>query len=134
MYNGGKYTRGLVDSRTRALEKAENNICCALKIAGDEAKRQLKDQGRSKAQMVYATGKKGIMGAFWEPARVQETEGSRGKELKELVNKACTDFENTEFYTADEKEKARQSAGNAAKLPKAIERIIDEGNDATSTN
>lgn len=107
MYTGAKYNRAAYrsksnadrDPRVQMLKDGRNNICCAMKIAAKQ----------SKKQNVFAEGKKGIMGAFWEPARVQNSKGARGNELRAKVNNICQDIgQNSSYFTAAEKEASRR--------------------------
>lgn len=107
MYTGASYNKAAYrskanadkDPRVKMLKEGSNNICCALKIAAKQAKKQ----------NVFAEGKKGILGSFWEPARVQKSDGARGEQLRAKVNNICQDIgQNSSYFTAAEREASRK--------------------------
>lgn len=111
MYTGRPYIRGrLNDPRVTMLKDGKNNICCALKIAADEALGQNKKHGD-----VFASGKHGIMGRFWEPMRVQNTKAAQGEKMKDLINQACRDSlgKPGQYFTVAEVEKSRMVSGSS---------------------
>lgn len=77
------------------LKKAENNICCQIQIESNIAGGKTQ---KAEDQNTFASGKNGLMGAFWQPMR-QGTGGdgaggsvndtANSDKIKKGVNEAC---------------------------------------------
>lgn len=108
MYTGAKYNRVAMrnkatsdkDPRVKMLKDGRNNVCCMVQIAAYW----------SKKKNVFALKKDGIVGKFWEPARVQNTKGARGGELASKVNNICTAMAGSDmsYFTSAELEASRR--------------------------
>lgn len=124
IFNGQKYRRGKTDDpRVIALKDPRNNICCAMQIAAKKTK-------RTKGDLYLATGKKGVMGYFWEPMRDQRSSGARYQEMQTKVAGTCEQIGNPggTFSTAEVEASRRvPAAGN----PQYAE---DANGPATATN
>jgi hypothetical protein len=117
LYTGAKYQRGNNrDPRVTALKDPKNNVCCALKIAARVALNKWKGAGKGKSgKLVFAEGRTGIMGKFWEPMRVQASKGAKGEQMRAEINKTCDSFTaGGTFTTADVDQARRAPASNGS--------------------
>ncbi len=109
---------------TADLRDPKTNICCALKIADGLAKKGA--GGDVKDTRVLASGKDGILGAFWQPVRegiglgggsdgngkINGTENSN--DIKKFVNGACRTLAGSGSgpeFTEEEITRAKGSSG-----------------------
>jgi hypothetical protein len=120
MNQGGK--QGAIQS----LKKPENNVCCALQIAARVAADKWKvGKSQSSGKLVFADGKKGTMGGFWEPMRVQNSKGAKGEQMRSEINtKVCSSFNAGGTFTTAELSGARRSPASGGGSTSAFASLI----------